>query len=111
AATAKIQMNAGKTENLRDPGQIRFRQITIAVANAATTSVCPLGKLDPQYQSVSHRSGRARPTAALRRYTARAPLTTETVSKSASKRRFAQRNATPMISRRGSRIFAEPVIV
>ena len=35
------------------------------VAKAATTSVWPLGKLEPQYHSVSHSAGRARPTAVL----------------------------------------------
>ena len=36
-----------------------------AKAKAATTKVCPLGKLEPQYQAVSHNSGRALATTVL----------------------------------------------
>ena len=46
----------------RDCGQIREAIKVSAVANAAVLSVCPLGKLDPQYHVVLHSSGRARPT-------------------------------------------------
>ena len=64
--TEKTQTNAINIATLRDPGQIRLTLITVAVENAATISVCPLGKLDPQYHSVSHRLGRERPTTAFR---------------------------------------------
>ena len=46
----------------RDLGQICAVPMTNAVANAAVLSVCPLGKLDPQYQAALHSSGRERPT-------------------------------------------------
>ena len=40
-------------------GRTRPTHTTAAVANAAVASVWPLGKLDPQYHAVSHRSGRS----------------------------------------------------
>lgn len=47
-ATRPIQQMAIATANGFAEGQARFTQRAIAVANAATTSVCPLGKLAPQ---------------------------------------------------------------
>ncbi len=64
-ATRKIHKIATETENLRAAGQILLMQKAAATANAATTRVCPLGKLEPQYHSVFHSAGRTRPTAIL----------------------------------------------
>ena len=47
-----------------DFGQMRTAIKVKAVTKAVVLSVCPLGKLDPQYQVVLHNSGRARPTSA-----------------------------------------------
>src|SRR5436190_9326988 len=107
--TENTQTNAIDITNLRDPGQIRFALITVAVASAATTSVWPLGKLDPQYHCVSQRAGRARPTAAFSTETVMEPLSTETVISNASKRRLAQRSATTMLITSGNRALAEPL--
>ena len=64
-ATRQIHRIAVHNTNSRTPGQILLMQRAAAIPNAATTRVCPLGKLEPQYHSVSHSAGRTRPTAVL----------------------------------------------
>ena len=58
----QIQIAASSSVTLRKRGQMRPALSASAVANAAVLSVCPLGKLDPQYQSLLQSSGRERCT-------------------------------------------------
>jgi len=66
-------------------GLIFSTQSVAAVAKVATASVCPLGKLAPQYQSVSHSDGRSRATAVLMVTINSTALTWETTSSRASR--------------------------
>src|SRR6266481_4218245 len=102
-ATERTQRAAIKIANIRHLGQIRDMAIAVAAANAATARVCPLGKLEPQYDSVSHNVGRVRPTNAFRTYTTITPLITEMASSRASKRRPAKRRASAMSVESGNR--------
>ena len=61
-ATRDIHIMAINNAGLRMFGLIRLTQRAVDVAKAATSRVCPLGKLEPQYHSVSHSVGRARLT-------------------------------------------------
>jgi hypothetical protein len=56
-ATRQIHKIAIDSANSRAAGQILLMQRAAAMPNAATKRVCPLGKLDPQYHSVSHGAG------------------------------------------------------
>ncbi len=58
-----IHSTASGSATLPDFGQMRMAIKVKAVEKAAVLNVCPLGKLDPQYQVVLHSSGRARLTA------------------------------------------------
>jgi hypothetical protein len=106
-----IQTHAIKIAKLRLSGHIRVTQIAIARANAATTRVCPLGKLEPQYPSVSYKEGRVRSSIVFKKYTTITPLITEVASNMASKRRFAKKSATTMAIDRGNRTCPDPEIV
>src|ERR1700704_3549503 len=99
-ATQRIQTPATNIATMCHGGHIRVTTIAAAAANAATTRVCPLGKLEPQYHCVSHSVGRLRLTTAFRIYTTIEPLMTETASSSASNHRLARTRAiTRMVER------------
>lgn len=61
-ATSSIHRKACTNAASRVASQRRLKHRAAAQVKAATTSVCPLGKLEPQYHCVSHRAGRVRPT-------------------------------------------------
>ena len=93
SATSVIHTIAKASARLRDAGWIRITHNAAAVANAATTSVCPLGKLEPQDQVVSHSAGRTRPISILRMKMSIAALVTVAATRNASKRCFDHSNA------------------
>ncbi len=73
--------------------------------------VWPLGKLEPQYQGASHKSGRGRPNADFNPYTASGAVTMDAAISSASKRRRAASKTTTASTEAGTRNPADPVQV
>src|SRR6267378_1216605 len=109
--TRDIHRIAIDSASLRAAGLIRLAQRAAAVANAATTRVCPLGKLEPQYASVSQSAGRALPTSVLTTWTTAAAPITEAARSSASRRRRANSSAIVAALASGNRTLDDPVSV
>lgn len=59
-ATKKVHKTAIERATFCDDGETRLTHRTTAIANVVTANVCPLGKLEPQYQLAFHNIGRGR---------------------------------------------------
>ncbi len=106
-----VHSTASAIARLPARGQMRATHNAAAVANAAVLSVCPLGKLEPQYHCASHNAGRARPTMAFGPQTASVAVITDAATSSASKRRPARSSAKAARAATGTRNLADPLNV
>jgi hypothetical protein len=109
--TRNIHKDAAITVIPWAAGPILRTESVDAVANAATARVWPLGKLAPQYHSVSQSVGRSRATKILIMTTTSAALICEAARRKASERCPARISNTAMRAVNGNRNFAEPVSV
>lgn len=111
APTRKIHTIAMVRDAFPSCGRIRIVQIAAAIAMPATASVCPLGKLEPQYVGASHNEGRSRPTKVFITRIVSPLQIPEDASNAASNRRWVHHKATAAIVVTGVRNIHEPVSV
>lgn len=110
-ATRPVHNTASASARFPARRQIRTTHNAAAVENAAVLSVCPLGKLEPQYHCDSHNAGRARPTMALMAYTTSVAEITDAPTSRASKRRRARSKPAATTPANGTRNLADLLIV
>ena len=109
--TRKIHKEARTITKFRALGWILSTQRVAAVEKVATARVCPLGKLAPQYHSVSQSDGLSRATKVLIMIITSAALICEAAKRRASGPRLARSSNMVAPAVKGNRNFDDPVIV